>query len=278
MKTRAKPLIIIGFDSEWELGPDGTSNIILSYQYAGKSEKGEWSGIVYTKGKKPTDRLKLINLIGKAIEEGRRKNLLPHIWPKTIYAAAHFTRADLPSFRDFKDLKVEFDSVRRTYVTLGRAYKTHYLDGSRNKHELTIHLIDTMLLTPGSASLQNLGDLYNFPKITLPKKYKKSRMGQLLKKDPDLFKKYAIRDAEICALHAWKMAEFGADNFGTEKVPITLGSLAVKHIEKIWANESIASKEVLGKGKACRPTYLYAETFVCCRAIPSPENRPRMEF
>ena len=67
MKTSTKPLVIIGFDSEWEPDPDGTSNIILSYQYAGKSEKGEWSGIVYPKGEKHKDRLKLIDRISYGV-------------------------------------------------------------------------------------------------------------------------------------------------------------------------------------------------------------------
>ena len=49
-----------------------------------------------------------------------------------------------------------------------------------------------------------------------------SQMDVLLKQDPDLFERYAIRDAEIAALHAWAMAEFSVANGLGNAPPITL--------------------------------------------------------
>ena len=170
MASLKNDLIIIGFDTEYTRATDGQTNVVLSYQFAGKTDKGEWSGIIYPRGKKHSDRIKLVDLIGSAIEDGRRQNILPSKWPVSVYATAHFSRADLPSFKDFDKLKREFDSVRKTFVTLGaKVYKATYTDKSRNQHKLSINLLDTMLLTPGASnSLDSLGDLYDFPKIQLP--------------------------------------------------------------------------------------------------------------
>ncbi len=51
---------------------------------------------------------------------------------------------------------------------------------------------------------------------------------------------------EICAKHVWAMAEFSEANFGLNRIPVTLGSLATKHVEAIWDKEGINSDEALG--------------------------------
>jgi len=62
-----RDLIIIGFDSEWVYRPDTKSNHILSYQYFGKTSKGTWSGIIYTKGPdRKKHRLTLKDVIGSS--------------------------------------------------------------------------------------------------------------------------------------------------------------------------------------------------------------------
>ena len=72
-----RDLIIIGFDSEWVYQPDTNTNHILSYQYFGKTSKGSWSGIIYTRGPdRKRHRLKLGDVIGKAIEKGREEGVL----------------------------------------------------------------------------------------------------------------------------------------------------------------------------------------------------------
>jgi hypothetical protein len=243
-----KDLLIIGFDSEWVHIPETNSNHILSYQYAGRTEKGSWSGIFYTKGPEQDHRLKFIDLIGLAIEHGRKEKLVPHKWPKSLYAVAHFSRADMAAFKDFKKIKTSFDNVSGTFVTVTENFKDTFYDKSNNKHDLNVNLIDTMLITPGGKDLANLGDLHGFEKITLPDRAIE-QMDNLLANDRDLFKAYAIRDAEIAALHAWKMAEFFRDNFGSPTPPLTLGSLSVKHIREIWKSEDINLLDALGQEK-----------------------------
>mgnify|MGYP005829587629 FL=1 len=75
--------LVIGFDSEWVYRPSLNSNHILSYQFAGKTEAGTWSGIIYTEGPERKHRLTLRNLIGRAIEAGRDSGELGRVWPCT---------------------------------------------------------------------------------------------------------------------------------------------------------------------------------------------------
>ena len=102
-----------------------------------------------------------------------------------------------------------------------------------------------MLLSPNQFGLEALGDLYKFLKIKLPDGMIE-KMDQLLKNDPSLFRKYAIRDAEIAALHAWKMVEFSRDHFNSKKPRPTLGGLSVVLIKMLWDQLGIDANEVLG--------------------------------
>ena len=237
-------LVVIGFDSEWRYDPTTNSNIILSYQYAGRTAEGKWSGIIHPNFAK-RERIKMATLLGEAIKDGRHKKCIGYKWPKVIHAAAHFTRADIAAFKDFSRLKEQFDGVRKTFATLNRPWKTRYNDAANNRHDLTVFLTDTMLLVPAKTSLATLGDWYNLPKITLPRGMI-DRMDELLQENPELFKAYAIRDAEIAALHTWEMVKFAHANMGMEKAPVTLGSLAVRYVKALWEREGIAKKDVLG--------------------------------
>ena len=71
-------------------------------------------------------------------------------------------------------------------------------------------------------------------------------MDKLLEQDPGLFKIYAIRDAEIAAQHLRYMISFAGDNGLGEGVPTTIGGLAVRHLQNIWAENSIVAGDVLG--------------------------------
>jgi len=66
-------------------------------------------------------------------------------------------------------------------------------------------------------------------------------MDWLLEDDPDHFEQYAIKDAQICALHVERMLIFARDDLGLDlrRPPITVGSLAVKYLEKRWEHEGI---------------------------------------
>ena len=61
-----------------------------------------WSGLLKPKGPKVEDRLSLEEFLVAALTEGCSQ--FPYLkLPSTIYLVAHFTRADVPGFADFKD-------------------------------------------------------------------------------------------------------------------------------------------------------------------------------
>ena len=159
--------IIIGFDTEY-VRVDDRTNRILSYQYAVKTSAGMSKGIVYPKGSNVSDRIALHELIIKAIEHARREGVIGRRWPTEIYAAAHFTRADLASFKDFGAIRTSFDNVRNSYATLTAPYEVRAYDSGRNRRDLSIKLFDTMALAPNKTSLEALGKLLDIPKISLP--------------------------------------------------------------------------------------------------------------
>jgi len=258
-------LIIIGFDSEW-VAQDGTSNHVLSYQYAVKVGSEMHRGIVYTEGAERKHRWKLSSLMGHAIEEARAEGVIGRLWPTRVFACAHFTRADLGSFRDYTDLKTEFDSLRGSYSTITRPYNCTFYDKSRNVRELEIHLRDSLALSPGGTSLAALGELHDLPKIELPHGAI-AKMDQLLKDDPDLFEQYAIRDAEIAALHVGVMTEFARQEGTGEGPPLTIGSIATAYVENLWRERSIGRLDVLGKEAIRSPSWKNGRTITRTREV-----------
>ena len=225
--------------------PQADGNHVLSYQYAGKTNNGTWTGIVYTGGAERKHRLLLKDLIGQAIEAGRKAGVLSTQWPNIVYATAHFSRADLSSFRDYSRLKARFDSIRGTYVTLGQPYRCRYTDRNNHSRQLTIHLRDTATMSPAGSKLAALGELHRLPKLDIGNEML-GHMDVLLKENPKLFKAYAIRDAEIAALHAWAMTEFSIANGLGDTPPVTLGTLAINHLQALWARDNLQANDILG--------------------------------
>jgi hypothetical protein len=279
---QALPLII-GFDAEWieepeEPGDDPDAedpqdpdalphNLVLSYQYACRFGGREWSGIVYTRAgariRYPDlneqevagypGRVKFADLLGEAISAGTKAGH-PRKWPKHVIAAAHWTRADLSAMADFAEIKREFDGVQKTYVTMERRYEARIVVGKRSR-PFEVTLLDTQLLVPGaSKSLGALGGMYGFPKLDPGRSAARGgapyieHMDWLLEDDPSHFEDYAIKDAQICALHVERMLTFARDDLRLDfrRPPITLGSLAVKYLEKRWELEGIDPGAVNG--------------------------------
>ena len=202
-------------------------------------------GIVYTDGLKRENRWTLANLMGHAIEDARSVGVIGRQWANRILACAHFTRADFGSFQDFRTLKTEFDSLRGSYSTITRLYRCSFYDKNRNTHQLEIHLRDTMALAPNGSTLASLGELHQLPKIELPRNAI-GAMSKLLKEDPKLYEDYAIRDAEIAALHMSRMVEFcQKQGLGTEP-PHTIGFIATNYVQLLWQELNINSLRAVG--------------------------------
>ena len=240
-------LTVIGFDAEWVLRDDKCSNRVLSYQWAVKTPAGECGGIYYVAEEAGGDgkRLKFHQLLSLAIQDALHKGLLTK-WPKSVYATAHWTRADLSHFADFGELKSKFNAVRKTYASTFCQYPTTCWDRSRHSHGLSVILADTMLLTPCSGPLEMLGKAHGFPKEVLPEGCTKGRMDLFLRDHPAEFERYAIRDPKICTLHLWSMLCLKDEVLGGGRLPLTLASFALKHLLALWERDGFDKHAVLG--------------------------------
>jgi len=190
----------------------------------------------------------LATLLRRIIEAGLQAGQLER-WPTEITLVGHFTLADLATLADFGKLKLRFDSIRGTYVSLSRrkAPKLTVHDSGGHSHCLTVILRDTLLLTPGgSHSLDALGELVGLPKVDLTEG-QIEKMEELFQHDPELFQRYAQRDPAICVAHAVDLRELNEELTGKAEVPVTLSALAVGFLLKLWKDHGISADEVLGK-------------------------------
>jgi hypothetical protein len=64
-----------------------------------------------------------------------------------------------------------------------------------------------MLLAPEKTNPATLGDLIGRPKLEIPPPYSITNMKRLLDEQPEVFKAYAIRDAEIAVRYALYVLE-----------------------------------------------------------------------
>ena len=258
---REEEFLIVGFDTEYQ-AEKAVSNTkvklglakykVLSYQFHAKTKDGiEWSGLVV-----PDEYTRLsfsefiVYVVGKGIESGAIKSI-----PNHIYLVAHYNRADIPAFDDKDSFIKKLNNVRKSLITrdLPIKLKINYVDGEvidddpqkDDDISLNIYLRDTILLAPNDKkSLSKLGELVQVKKVTLSEnketeKYLKENMDLLLRDDWELFRDYALVDAEICA----KYFDLIVDNYeklmGTRRIPSALSNIGVKLLLDDWAKRDI---------------------------------------
>lgn len=267
--SSAETIFLIGFDTEYEKEGHSDqdelrSNRVLSYQYCGTVVSDsptdadiKWSGIIYPEGPTVEQRITIPEFLHTVIQAGLEK--YPSLtFPKELYLIAHFTRADLPGFREFKDKelreKLLLQNIRSLFMNLERPFVVEFQSPVQDAPvEVKVSFRDTMTLAPaGLRSLDDLGRLLGVEKLKLSddseqEYYYKTHMGQLLQDDPDLFERYAIRDAEICATYAANMIRASIDNLGAFALPTTLSSKGLKILKKFWADNDVDGLAIVGK-------------------------------
>lgn len=253
--------LIIGFDTEFQTPDSAVTHDdikagkakyeVLSYQFHAEGPDGSsWEGISCPER---GERMSLGEFLTFAIAEGVRQGRLTQC-PLRIYLVGHFTRADVPAFRDFQDLTSVINNIRNTFISIDSALRVAIDFDTGEKVELQIVLRDTMLLAPAqSKSLAAIGDLVGEPKLSLdpdPKReqFLKENMSVLRRENWELFRRYALTDARICVAYAKKViAEYEAIT-GVRKMPSTLSSIGVDLVLKVWKdNLKIDPLRVLGK-------------------------------
>lgn len=258
--------LIIGFDTEYQssLTDRNLDHELLSYQFSCEivslsEDQFHWSGIVLPFGPRAQDRLSIKEFIEFAISEGVR--LHPDLLiPRDIYLIAHFTRADIPGFRDFKEGKLERDllqlqNVRNTFVNVKKdvPLKLRNTVSGADEIAVSVKIRDTIHLAPqGAKSLKDLGELLGFPKIDLATTDAESieikrNMKRLMSDDWALFREYAIRDAEVCSRYAVEIIKEYENLTGDFKLPLTLTSIGGDLLQKFWREQGINPLEIIGK-------------------------------
>jgi len=236
--------LIIGFDTEYQRYADDETktlnNEVLSYQYSCLiiekdteiNDSFSWSGLVKPKGPLVTDRLLLKEFLIAAVQDGFSKE--PNVvLPSTIYLVAHFTRADVPGFSDFKDeatrSALQLDNIRNLFMNVANDIRIDFGDPASSKSiPISVKIRDTMTLAPaGAKSLAAIGDILGFEKIELGSTPQeelsiKQNMKAFMERDWDTFEKYAIRDAEICTQYTHKMIRLYQERTGKFRMPVTL--------------------------------------------------------
>jgi len=162
-----------------------------------------------------------------------------HRRSKVIILGCHFSIADLSTLSDFDTIKGKFDNLQNTLLTISKPYLI-----SKGR---SIYLRDTMLLSPAGSSLEDLGVLYDLPKLSVGNYI--TRMSDLRDNDPALFKEYAMRDAEITLRHIIEMEKASFKITGLGSVPTTLSSLARKFVFKFWEERGIDLANFINFGK-----------------------------
>ena len=165
-----------------------------------------------------------------------------------IALACHYSRADLPGFSDFANLKTKFDNVRKTFVTIQRPHKIRCQLINRRFTDCTIRLFDTRLLAPAGAwSLEKLGDLLGFKKLSVPDILNEAgdnvpgikRMDIVQSQYPKLFEEYALRDAELTLEWLVQIDQF-RDLWDLSNLSPTIGAIAVAKIRQVVGLDDFA--------------------------------------
>lgn len=190
------PILLIAIDTEYQSNYTYKSNLCLSYQssiydmYSGKYKQG-----IFYMNVNEQERLSISELL---------KNILKKIdipisslEGYRIIFIAHFFTAEWSMLKDRMMLHEKFEYIRKTLITT-TPLNTTIEDENGNTVNLYIDFKDTMLLLPdGYKSLEKASTFINgFEKIDLSTEIK-SNMYQFLQDQPELFEKYAIRDAEV---------------------------------------------------------------------------------
>ncbi len=276
MKQKLKDFdLVIGFDTEYtrvdrqeenddELGPcfnsadepDGVHFLCYSVALFNPATGKRVSSLLNIKQGR-SHRWSFAKLIQQSIKTAIRNCIISKVEIRSreerkqnfrIALVCHYSRADLPGFSDFSSLKTKFDNVRKTFVTIQRPHKIQCRLINRRFTDCTIRLFDTRLLAPSGAwSLEKLGDLLGFKKLSVPKVLNETgnsvpgieRMDIVQSQYPELFEKYALRDAELALEWLVQIDQF-RDLWDLSNLSQTIGAVAVAKIRQVVGLDDFA--------------------------------------
>ncbi len=282
----------IGFDTEYVFNPETQQNDILSYQsYVVLPDNTGISNIIYPPDSQKKSRLSFKNFLCQTITPLLETGMITK-WPGIINIYAHFIRADITSFANFwSDYKILLKGIRGTVSSFKNRYGIDF-DEQQERRVKTeqimfdkrtspprcsnVAFIDTLLITPGGMGLAECGELLGLPKLTIPAPYSITNMREYLLGDRAGFEAYALRDAEIAVRYALQVRNFCARELMIDRVPATIGAMAVSRFTKTLKENNMSPEVCLGTHIKTRELWLTEKQ--AFRTIKNPASVPSREL
>ncbi|MBE9680491.1 hypothetical protein [Escherichia coli] len=282
----------IGFDTEYVFNPETQQNDILSYQsYVVLPDNTGISNIIYPPDSQKKSRLSFKEFLCQTITPLLETGVITK-WPGIINIYAHFIRADIASFANFwSDYKILLKGIRGTVSSFKNRYgidfdeqqerrvKTEQIMFDKRTSPLrcsNVAFIDTLLITPGGMGLAECGELLGLPKLTIPAPYSITNMREYLLGDRAGFEAYALRDAEIAVRYALQVRNFCARELMIDRVPATIGAMAVSRFTKTLKENNMSPEVCLGTHIKTRELWLTEKQ--AFRTIKNPASVPSREL
>ncbi|HAV8821342.1 hypothetical protein V7O37_03450 [Escherichia coli] len=282
----------IGFDTEYVFNPETRQNDILSYQsYVVLPDNTGISNIIYPPDSQKKSRLSFKEFLCQTITPLLETGVITK-WPGIINIYAHFIRADIASFANFwSDYKILLKGIRGTVSSFKNRYGIDF-DEQQERRVKTeqimfdkrtspprcsnVAFIDTLLITPGGMGLAECGELLGLPKLTIPAPYSITNMREYLLGDRAGFEAYALRDAEIAVRYALQVRNFCARELMIDRVPATIGAMAVSRFTKTLKENNISPEVCLGTHIKTRELWFTEKQ--AFRMIKNPASVPSREL
>ncbi|HCR8847912.1 TPA: hypothetical protein OPJ01_000223 [Escherichia coli] len=282
----------IGFDTEYVFNPETRQNDILSYQsYVVLPDNTGVSNIIYPPDSQKKSRLSFKDFLCQTITPILETGVITK-WPGIINIYAHFIRADITSFANFwSDYKILLKGIRGTVSSFKNRYGIDF-DEQQERRVKTeqimfdkrtspprcsnVAFIDTLLITPGGMGLAECGELLGLPKLTIPAPYSITNMREYLLGDRAGFEAYALRDAEIAVRYALQVRNFCARELMIDRVPATIGAMAVSRFTKTLKENNMSPEVCLGTHIKTRELWLTEKQ--AFRTIKNPASVPSREL
>ncbi|EHP7414951.1 hypothetical protein KP095_000893 [Escherichia coli] len=284
--------LYIGFDTEYVFNPETRQNDILSYQsYVVLPDNTGISNIIYPPDSQKKSRLSFKEFLCQTITPLLETGVITK-WPGIINIYAHFIRADIASFANFwSDYKILLKGIRGTVSSFKNRYGIDF-DEQQERRVRTeqimfdkrtspprcsnVAFIDTLLITPGGMGLAECGELLGLPKLTIPAPYSITNMREYLLGDRAGFEAYALRDAEIAVRYALQVRNFCARELMIDRVPATIGAMAVSRFTKTLKENNMSPEVCLGTHIKTRELWLTEKQ--AFRTIKNPASVPSREL
>lgn len=257
------PYVIVGFDVEYTspliiAGEEGdhTPLKIHSYQFSAVTHDGiTWNGIFLPDGE---ERFTLAEFMLFVFATGARRHGARHI-PNKVFLVGHNAKLTVPLFSDFGVFSHSLSIIQSTVASgpISIDVQLPFVDGGQAM--LKVKLRDTILLVAqASKRLKDVATLLGIEEVQLPPEPNAGtevidRISSLRHTDWNLFRRYALNDADICVKYLQRIISISFEATGKFSVPITLASIGIKLLLTQWEKD----KDVL---KATTDDLLGTET------------------